>query len=149
MKEFSPHNSHQQEKRVANEELDNFRLISRHHSLKLLKQTERERQIILQCTILPGTLSGVIGPVRIWPTTYLIDHENNYRSQLIAAWNISLYPDWHQVSFEKKIHRITLVFSGLHQDCKQFDLVEDIPEKGAFVMRNITRNQLGVYEVQI
>jgi hypothetical protein len=149
MKEFSPHNSHQQEKRVANEELDNFRLISRHHSLKLLKQTERERQIILQCTILPGTLSGAVGPVRIWPTTYLIDRENNYRSQLIAVWNISLYPDWHPVPDKHKLHRITLVFSGLHQNCKQFDLVEDIPEKGAFVVRNITRNQLGVYEVQI
>ena len=83
MKEFSPHNSHQQEKRVANEELDSFRLISRPHSLKLLKQTEQERQIILQCTILPGTISGIIGPVRIWPTTYLVDHEHQYRSRYI------------------------------------------------------------------
>ncbi|GET25405.1 hypothetical protein [Prolixibacter sp. NT017] len=149
MKEFSPHNSHQQETRVANEELDSFRLISRPHSLKLLKQTEKERQIILQCTILPGTLSGVIGPVRIWPTTYLVDRENNHRSQLIDAWNIALYPDWHSVPDRKKIHRITLIFSALHNDCKQFDLVEDIPEKGAFVVKNIIRNKLGVYEVQI
>ena len=149
MKEFSPQNSHQQEKRVANEELDNFRLISRHHSLKLLKQTERERQIILQCTILPGTFSGIIGSVRIWPTTYLVDHENNYRSQLISAWNISLYPEWYPVSEQKKIHRITLVFSALHDHCKKFDLLEDIPERGGFIVKNITRNRLGIYEVQL
>jgi hypothetical protein len=149
MKEFSPQNSHQQEKRVANEELDNFRLISRHHALKLLKKTDQERQIIMHCHILPGTFSGVIGPLRIWPTTYLIDHENQFRSQLIDAFNISLYPDWFSVPDRKRIHRIALVFSGLHPDCKEFDLVEDIPEEGAFVVRHIIRNQMGVYEVHI
>ena len=149
MKEFSPHNSHQQEKRVANEELDNFRLISRPHSLKLLKQTEQERQIILQCTILPGTISGIIGPVRIWPTTYLVDHENQHSSQLIAAWNISLYPEWFPVLENKKLHHITLIFSALHPNCKQFDLVEDIPESGGFFVKNIIRNRSGIYEVRV
>ena len=43
----------------------------------------------------------------------------------------------------------TLVFSGLPKDCKSFDLREEIPEEGGFLVKNIKRNGTDVYRVKL
>lgn len=149
MKKFLPRYGVEHEKRVANEQLESHRLISRQHSLKLLQQAEGEKQIIVHCKVLPGADTSIIGPLRIWPSIYLIDKEHDYKSKLLAAWNITLYPEWELVPFYKKSHEFTLVFSALHPDCRHFDLIEDIPDDGGFIQHNIPRNNLGVYELEL
>ena len=80
--------------------------------------------------------------VRIWPTTYLICKQNDFRSKLLFNFNIGEYPLWSTVSaFEE----FSLVFDGLPQNCTSFDLYEDIPEPGEFHIANIQRNKTDVY----
>lgn len=86
--------------------------------------------------------------IRIWPTTFLIAKDVNHRSQLIHAENIPYYPIWKPVALGSRT-RFTLIFSGLPADCARFDMVEDIPEPGGFIVRNIPRNELDVYEVRV
>ena len=82
-----------------------------------------------------------IGPIRIWPTTYLVQ-ENGKRKKMIQAYNIPLFPHWKAVNYG---HLFTLLFEGLDKDCLTFDLLEDIPESGGFNIEKIMRNDTDVY----
>jgi hypothetical protein len=87
--------------------------------------------------------------IRIWPTTYLYDHNSPHKSELVHAENITYYPEWHKCvpgtnSF------FTLIFSGLPRSCSRFDCIEECDNQwGAFEIRNMVRNQSDVYYVQI
>ena len=83
---------------------------------------------------------------RIWPTTYLIQ-ENKIRKKLIQAYNITLYPEWMITPRGKVV--FTLLFEGLDDDCVLFDLLEDIPDSGAFYCSAIKRNSSDVYIVDV
>ena len=55
-------------------------------------QVEEEKQIIVHCRFdAPGNEDALI---RIWKTTYLIDHASDYKSDLLFAFNISFFPVW-------------------------------------------------------
>ncbi len=86
--------------------------------------------------------------VRIWPTTYLIDCGSPHRSTLVHAENISYAPWWTPVPQRAKFCFL-LVFTGLPAGCTRFDLVEETNsgEGGAFVVRNIARNETDVYKL--
>ncbi|WP_205623516.1 hypothetical protein [Anditalea andensis] len=105
--------------------------------------TEVERQVIVHARV--GIGNGVMG-IRIWSSTYLIPHESGYRPKLLNTENITVFPQWMAVG-NKAYHYFTLIFEGLPRDCKQFDLIEQIPESGGFEARNIIRNSSDIYEV--
>jgi hypothetical protein len=42
-----------------------------------------------------------------------------------------------------------LIFAGLSKAVKVFDLVEEIPQPGGFVIKNIRRNETDVYHIDI
>lgn len=84
--------------------------------------------------------------VRIWPTTYLVQ-EDGIRKKLVQAYNIPPYPQWKY--FGGSTCSFTLLFEGLEKDCKQFDLLEDIPESGEFFVPGIKRNETDVYLVKL
>jgi hypothetical protein len=86
--------------------------------------------------------------VRIWRTTYLIDQHQGSRSQLIHAENISYAPQWTIIP-NNNTFSFLLIFSALPKSCTQFDLIEDIPMPGGFVVRNIQRNQTDVYHIDL
>ncbi len=99
-----------------------------------------EQVTIVHCTChFPQQTEPV--PIRIWPTTYLIQDDGK-RKKLLQGYNISPYPEWKLV---KNGHRFTLIFEGLARDCKVFSLLEDIPEPGGFRYENIQRNTTDVY----
>lgn len=99
-----------------------------------------ERQTIVHCTC--GSPEDVYA-VRIWPSTYLIEHGTDRRAKLITAFNISFAPQWTLNDGKG----FTLIFEGLSKGCTSFDLKEIIPQEGGFEVLNIQRNQMDVYQV--
>lgn len=85
--------------------------------------------------------------VRIWKTTFLIDRAGA-RSGLVHAENISIAPMWTLIPDRAK-HSFLLIFAALPRGCKQFDLVEEIPQPGGFHVTNIQRNQQDVYHIDL
>jgi len=86
--------------------------------------------------------------VRIWKSTYLIDHTSEARSKLIHAENITIAPAWTAIP-DRKDYSFLLIFESLPGSCKAFDLLEDIPQAGGFQVTAVRRNQTDVYHVNI
>ncbi len=86
--------------------------------------------------------------IRIWKTTFLVDHASGAKSPLVHAENISIAPLW-TVLPDNSIHNFILIFTALPKSCTSFDLVEQIPQPGGFFIKNIPRNATDVYHVQI
>jgi hypothetical protein len=78
----------------------------------------------------------------------LIDQHTGQRSKLLHAENVCYYPQW-QFAQKAGWHSFTLVFESLPSDCTLFDLIEEIPESGAFQSLGIRRNKSDVYTVEI
>ena len=74
--------------------------------------------------------------------------DSSHKSSLIHTLKISIYPSWTFIEPGKSFF-FTLIFSGLPRSCKSFDLIENIPEPGGFMVENIGRNELDVYNVDI
>ena len=86
--------------------------------------------------------------VRIWKTTVLKDCHSTGQSQLIHAENISYAPQWTMIP-DKGTYSFLLIFSALPKSCTMFDLVEEIPQPGGFLVKNIARNKTDVYRITI
>ena len=106
-------------------------------------QTQVEKQVIVHCTV-----TGIpnYNTVRVWPTIYLFPEQSDRKSKLLHHFNIALYPSSQRIGPTGK-HHFTLIFEGLPSRCTNFDIVEIIPEKGAFEARNIARNESDTYWV--
>lgn len=114
----------------------------------LLEQinTQEEKQVIVH-GLVKGHSSGEC-TVRVWPTTYLIPMGADKKCKILHHFNIVMYPQWQPLKANATL-RFTLIFEGLPADCTSFDLVEIIPESGAFEVRNIQRNEEDVYTVYL
>lgn len=86
--------------------------------------------------------------VRIWKTTFLTDRASGTRARLLHAENISFAPVWTLIP-DSTTFSFLLIFSSLPKSCKQFDMVEEIPQPGGFHVRNIQRNQKDVYHITL
>jgi len=86
--------------------------------------------------------------IRIWRTTFLIDRSQGSKSGLIHAENISFAPEWTMIP-GKGAYTFLLIFSALAKSCSVFDLVEEIPQPGGFLVKNIRRNETDIYHVDI
>ena len=113
---------------------------------QLEEKFEEEKQVIVHCLFQNDYLMGNL--IRIWQSTFLVDKFSGHRSPLLFWENISLYPYWTEVPPVKE-YQFTLIFSGLPKDCILFDFVEEIPQKGGFLVTNIERNGSDVYTVKL
>jgi len=86
--------------------------------------------------------------IRIWKTTVLKDCHSSAQSQLIHAENISYAPQWTLIP-DTGMYTFLLIFSALPKTCTLFDLVEDIPQPGGFLVKSIARNKTDVYRINI
>lgn len=108
---------------------------------KLLSQVKEEAQVIVHCSF-TGSMDS--DRIRIWGSTFLYAKNSSHRSKLVHTENIAMYPTWMYVESGQTVN-FTLIFSGLPKQCKQFDLIENIPESGGFIIKNIERNNSDVY----
>ncbi len=113
---------------------------------ELLSLTKEEKQVIVHCLFDSRYMIGA--KIRIWPTTYLFDRGSSGRSELVHAENISMAPQWTEVENGSMAY-FSLVFTGLPSSCTIFDLVEDIPQPGGFIVQGIRRNDQDVYFVML
>ena len=87
--------------------------------------------------------------IRIWSTTFLFDHDSDHKSDLVHAEKIVYAPDWQLVAPSSTVS-FSLIFSGLPKSCDVFDFVEETgSETGAFIFKNIKRNQSDIYYAKI
>ncbi len=86
--------------------------------------------------------------IRIWKTTFLVDRGSGAKSQLIHAENISIAPLWTIIK-DNSTHNFILIFSALPKSCTVFDLIEEIPQPGGFLVKDIQRNPRDVYHVTL
>lgn len=84
--------------------------------------------------------------IRIWKSTFLIDHASGVKSQLVHAENVTIAPLWTIIPDNSEFNFI-LIFSALPKTCTVFDLIEEIPQPGGFYVKDIRRNVLDVYHV--
>jgi transposase-like protein len=110
-------------------------------SKKPLEKIKEESQVTIHFKY-TGSMWG--NKIRIWKSTFLHAKGSSHRSSLVHVENISVHPTWTHVSAGETIN-FTLIFSGLPKDCEYFDLIEDIPEPGGFVINDIKRNNSDVY----
>jgi hypothetical protein len=115
---------------------------------ELLQQiaVEVEKQVTVHGLINNLTTQELL--VRVWPTIYLIPKDKVQKCKLLHHFNIAMHPEWQYIKRSNSL-QFTLIFEGLPKGCDQFDLVEIIPEDGAFEVRNISRNKQDVYFVKI
>jgi len=110
-------------------------------SKKPLEKIKEESQVTIHFKY-TGSMWG--DKIRIWKSTFLHAKGSSHRSSLVHVENISVHPTWTHVSAGETIN-FTLIFSGLPKDCEYFDLIEDIPEPGGFIVNDIKRNNSDVY----
>ena len=110
-------------------------------SKKPLEKIKEESQVTIHFKY-TGSMWG--DKIRIWKSTFLHAKGSSHRSSLVHVENISVHPTWTHVSAGETIN-FTLIFSGLPKDCEYFDLIEDIPEPGGFIINEIKRNNSDVY----
>ncbi|MBH1960421.1 MULTISPECIES: hypothetical protein [Chryseobacterium group] len=112
----------------------------------LQTEIQEEKQVIVHCCFPATFYDGSL--IRIWRSTFLVDERLKHKSSLIHHENISIFPYWTAVP-PMQDYWFTLVFSGLPKDCTSFDLREEIPEEGGFLVKNIKRNGTDVYRVKL
>ncbi len=112
---------------------------------ELQERVSEERQVIIHFSVLATDEEDA---ARIWKSTFLIDAVTGIRYPMLFAEGISIAPEWTIIPKNRPLH-FTLIFKGLPQRCKRFDLLEMIPEPGGFEMRNIHRNTSDVYFVEM
>ena len=103
---------------------------------------EEQGIVIVHCRYSGG------GVIRVWRSTFLLDHSSNHRSKLLHVENISLYPLWTPIEGNSGLN-FTLYFEALPKSCTKFDLHEIIPQPGGFFVEGIVRNELDIYRVEI
>ena len=114
---------------------------------ELESQVSEEGQVIFHC--LYANKYPFETAIRIWSSTYLHDHNSDHHSKLVHAEKIVYAPEWQIVPPFSASH-FSLFFTGLPKSCTVFDFVEETnSESGAFVFKNIKRNQADVYYAKI
>ena len=109
-------------------------------------QPEVESQVTVHCTV-KGDGSPFCA-IRVWKSTFLVDAGTSHQSKLLHAEGIVFQPQWQMIPLSG-VARFTLIFSALPKSCKQFNFEEVIPEAGAWSIKNIKRNEMDVYNIEL
>ena len=84
------------------------------------------------------------GGVRIWSSIKLLCRTTGTEAKFIHAVGLSPFPTWTRVEPGGKY---TLLIEALPSNCRAFDIIEDIPQPGGFVVEDIVRNGKDVYRL--
>jgi hypothetical protein len=104
-----------------------------------------EGQTIVHCRYVSKTKYINGGWVNIHPTTFLVRNEETL--PLLHAENIPMAPSMHMFKRPGEIKHFTLIFPAIPKEWKAFSFIEECSSGGGFVVRNMTRNDSGVYNI--
>jgi len=111
----------------------------------LSSKVEEQGQIVIHVIYPPQSEPYAI---RVWKSTFLFSKNSDHRTKLIHAENISLSPQWTEVS-DCQPYAFTLFFEAFPKNVLVFDLVEIIPQPGGFNYHGILRNYTDVYTISL
>lgn len=111
--------------------------------------TQIEGQTIIHCNYTAPSKYQNGGWVNIFPTTYLLDHISGNRYHLLSAINVPLAPDKYYFSKAGQAKIFTLIFPALPKSCLVFSLHEETENGKGFTARNISKNEIGIYQITI
>lgn len=118
------------------------------NSPELLATADETQSTIVHCIYYSSKLYINGGWVHIWKSTYLQNNLSKEKVQLLHALNIPIAPEKHYFNRKGEYFPFTLIFPKLPSAWLSFDLVE-VSDAGGFCVRNITRNESGIYRVKI
>ena len=104
-----------------------------------------EGQTIVHCLYVSKTKYINGGWVNIHPTTFLVREDETL--PLLHAENIPMAPGMHMFKRPGEIKHFTLIFPAIPKEWKAFSFIEECSSGAGFVVRNITRNDSGVYNI--
>jgi len=104
-----------------------------------------EGQTIVHCRYVSKTKYINGGWVNIHPTTFLVREDETL--PLLHAENIPMAPGMHMFKRPGEIKHFTLIFPAIPKEWKAFSFIEECSSSAGFVVRNITRNDSGVYNI--
>jgi len=104
-----------------------------------------EGQTIVHCRYVSKTKYINGGWVNIHPTTFLVREDETL--PLLHAENIPMAPGMHMFKRPGEIKHFTLIFPAIPKEWKAFSFIEECSSGAGFVVRNITRNDSGVYNI--
>ena len=106
-----------------------------------------EGQTIVHCLYVSKTKYVNGGWVNIHPTTFLVRNEETL--PLLHAENIPMAPSMHMFKRPGELKNFTLIFPAIPKEWDQFCLIEECSSGGGFVVKNLSRNDSGVYQVSL
>jgi hypothetical protein len=104
-----------------------------------------EGQTIVHCRYVSKTKYINGGWVNIHPTTFLVREDETL--PLLHAENIPMAPGMHMFKRPGEIKHFTLIFPAIPKEWAAFSFIEECSSGGGFVVRNLTRNDSGVYNI--
>lgn len=118
------------------------------NTLKALqKLSTEESQTIVHCNYVSPQKYPDGGWVNIFPSTYLSNGKKML--PMIQALNIPLAPHIHVFKNPGELKRFTLVFPPLPKEWKSFTFLEICLGYDGFKVKDIKRNNSGIYEISI
>ena len=117
---------------------------------KLKEEIKEESQTTIHCNYVSKHKYINGGWLNIYATTYLSSTTtNNTDLELQHVENVPIAPNKHFFTKVGDHKRFTLYFPAIPKDWETFDLVEKTNTGNGFVIKNIHRNNNGIYEIFI
>lgn len=114
---------------------------------KVKEKFHEEGQTIVHCLYVSKTKYVNGGWVNIHPTTFLVRNEETL--PILHAENIPMAPGMHLFKRPGELKHFTLIFPAIPKEWEQFSLIEKCSSGGGFVVKNLSRNDSGVYQVSL
>jgi hypothetical protein len=114
---------------------------------KIRESFQDEAQTTVHCNYVSKRKYVNGGWVNIYPTTYLIHHDE--KLQLLHAENIPMAPQIHVFKRVGELKHFTLIFPPIPKDWETFSLIEKSDGQSGFIVSNIKRNNSRVYDIAL
>jgi len=115
----------------------------------LVQNVDEDRQTIIHCRYVSKSKYINGGWVNIWPSTYLTDADSQEEIEMLFAFQIPLSPNRYYFERAGQVKRFTLLFPGLPKNWKRFHFREHTPTGDGFTVKDILRNNSGVYQIEL
>jgi len=126
---------------ISSAKIDKVTLVQLEESFK------QEAQTIIHCKYVSKRKYINGGWVNIYPTTYLVNKEQSL--PLLHAENIPLAPNRHDFNKPGELKQFILLFPAVPSEWEYFSIIEKCRDSNGFIVSNIKRNNIGVYEISI
>jgi hypothetical protein len=87
--------------------------------------------------------------INLYPTTFLENKDTGARLQMLASFKMPISPVNHDFYYIGESLKFTLLFPKIPKHWKQFDFIEIAAKGIPFVVKNITRNDSGIYKLEL